>query len=77
MIKVCIVTNNSRKEVIVPRTKTLREVLDENGVNYMTNQVTLNACVINGAALDDTFEVHNVTDTCYLAAIVKHDNAAF
>lgn len=75
MIKVYIVTNNNRKEVIVPRTKTLREVLDENGVNYATNQVALNACVINGAALDDTFEAHDVADTCYLSAIVKHDNA--
>jgi hypothetical protein len=63
--------------VIVESTKTIKEVLEENDINYAVAQTYLDGAPLSAGELGKTFdEVLQEDDTsCYLTTVVKTDNA--
>ena len=73
MIKVTIGTNTSRSSVIVDPNKTLREVLEDNGVDYSTGTLHLDGVTLTPGQLDKSFAELGITEKCFLINVVKGD----
>ena len=77
MIKVTLVSNNPRKEVIVAKTKTVREVLSENNIRLNNASVSFDGMTLGSPAeLDKQLLEHTDADTATIAVFVNKDNAA-
>lgn len=76
MIKVTIGTNTNRKEVIVDPSRTLKSVLDENGIDYSRGGIHLDGLSIAGADLNKTFTEHGIVEDCILISVVKGDGGS-
>lgn len=75
MIQVTIGTNTQRTKVTVDPTSTLRSVLDTNEVNYAVANVHMDGASLKPGDMDKTFAELGVTESCYLIAVIKQDNA--
>jgi archaellin len=76
MIQITLITNSGRKTINVSEDATVREVLDENRVNYSVGMTQIDGCSLRPGDLDKTFAQHGIEDACYLSVVVKADNAA-
>jgi hypothetical protein len=75
MLNITVGTNTTRKTVMVTEDTTLRQCLEENGVNYSAGQTSLDGCVLQPGDMDKSFADMNVTDKAYLVVVQKLDNA--
>lgn len=75
MIKVTIGTNTKRTNVIVPSNTTLRQVLEENDIDYSTGALHLDGASLKPGDLDYSFEDLGITEKAYLINVVKADSA--
>jgi hypothetical protein len=75
MIQVTIGTNTNRSKTTVDPTMTLRALLDEKEINYSVATLHLDGCTLQPGDLDKTFADFGITESCYLIAVVKADNA--
>ncbi len=75
MIRVTVGTNTSRKNVIVDENTTLRKVLEDNEIDYSRANVNLDGASLNPGDMDKTFATLGITETCFLIASIKQDNA--
>ena len=75
MIKVTVGSNFSRNTVIVDSDTTLRQVLEDNGVDYTRGMTNLDGAMLGAGDLDKTFEDFGITARCYLLNVIKQDNA--
>lgn len=75
MIKVTLGNNIDRKSVIVDENKTLKAVLEDNGVDYSRGTMHLDGASLNAGELNKTFAQLGITDKCYLLSVTKTDNA--
>ncbi len=75
MIKVVVGNNVNRETVIVPPTTTLRNVLEDNGIDYSRGVMHLDGSSLQPGDLDKTFEDFGITEKCFLLNVVKADNA--
>lgn len=75
MIKVVVGNNVNRETVIVPPTTTLRNVLEDNGIDYSRGVMHLDGSSLQPGDLDKTFEAFGITEKCFLLNVVKADNA--
>lgn len=75
MIKVVLGTNTSRKTVIVEPNSVVKDVLDNNNVNYMGTTVHMDGIPLTASELHSSFADLGVTDTVFLVSIIKCDNA--
>jgi hypothetical protein len=75
MIKVTIGTNTNRKAVNVDPNRTIKSVLDEQGINYTTGTLHLDGATLQPGEINKTFADFGITDSCYLISVVKADNA--
>lgn len=73
MIKVLVGTNTNKKDVVIDPERTLREVLDENNVDYTTGGIHLSGLAVGRDGLDKSFSDYGVTDVCTLISVVKGD----
>ena len=76
MIKVTIVSNNPRATVFVPKTKTVRQILEENNVAYANAAVSMDGCTLRPGDMDKSLEQHGITEKTTLSALANKDNAA-
>ena len=76
MIKVTVATNVKRDAVVVPDTTTIRTVLENAEIDYSRWMVNLDGSSLQPGDLDKSFAEFDVTEKCFLSAIVKADNAA-
>ena len=76
MVKITLITNAGRKTVIASEAKTLREVYEENEVNYDSCTNTIDSVPLRIGDLDKTLRELGVGETCRMSSIVKMDNAA-
>lgn len=77
MIKVVVGNITLREEVIVdPHTTTLRQVLEDRGIDYAAGSPTLDGLTLNAGDLDKTFSQFNIADKCFLLVTMKLSNAA-
>lgn len=75
MIKVVIGNNVKRETKIVDETQTLREALEDAGVDYTRGSLNLDGATLAPGDLNKTFAQLGVTEKCYLLQVVKADNA--
>jgi len=75
MIKVTLGSNCERKQVVVPETTTVKEVFQNNNVDYMTGAIFLDGAPITGGQMNMTLAELHVSDSCYLIVTVKSDGA--
>jgi hypothetical protein len=75
MIKVIVGNNVERKSDIVEPTKTLRQVLEENEIDYTRGVMHLDGSSLNPGDLDKTFADFGINEKCFLLNVVKADNA--
>lgn len=76
MIKVTIGNNISRNSVIIDENTTLRNALEDAGVDYTIGMTSLDGSTLAPGDLDKTFADFGITEKCYLLNVVKADNAA-
>lgn len=74
-ITVTFANNAGRSTDIVSSTDTIRKALEEHGIDYSRGMVMLDGAQLRAGDLDKTFEEYGIADHCYLACIVKMDNA--
>lgn len=75
MVRVIVSSNTSRKTEIVNESKTIREVLDDAQINYAATTVHLDGSPLRPGDIDKSFDDFGISESCYLTAIVKADNA--
>jgi hypothetical protein len=76
MIKVTIGNNVKRSGEILDENTTLREALEDAGIDYTVGVMNLDGSALNPGDLDKTFADFGITEKCYLLNVVKADNAA-
>ena len=74
-IRVTVGTNTSRKNVIVDSSTTLRNVLEENNIDYSRANVNLDGASLNPGDMDKSFADLGIAESCFLIASIKQDNA--
>jgi hypothetical protein len=75
MISITVGTNTKRKQVVVDPNLTVRQVLEQNGVNYSVGNINLDAKILNQSDLDKTLTELGVTSGAYIINVAKADNA--
>lgn len=75
MIQVKIVSNATRKTINVDPNKTIREVLEENNIDYDIAPTYIDGSPLNVGEHDKTFKELGITEKCILSAVVKTQNA--
>lgn len=73
MIQVLVGTNTDRKRVTVDPSRTLKSVLEENGIDYSTGGIHLDGMSVAGEELNRSFTAHGITEDCILVSVVKGD----
>lgn len=76
MIKVVVGNNVKRETVIVESSATLRNVLEDAGIDYTRGAMHLDGASLCAGDLDKTFADFGIADKCFLLNVVKADNAA-
>lgn len=75
MINVTIGNNLKRTTAIMSPTTTLRQALEEQGIDYTRGAMHLDGASLQPGDLDKTFEDFGITERCFLLNVVKADNA--
>lgn len=75
MVKVVVGNNLERKSDIVEPSMTLRQVLENNEIDYTRGTMHLDGSSLNPGDLDKTFSDFGITEKCFLLNVVKADNA--
>ena len=76
MIKVTIGNNVKRSSEILDENTTLREALENAGIDYTIGMMNLDGSTLEPGDLDKTFAEFGITEKCYLLNVIKADNAA-
>ena len=76
MIKVTMGNNVKRTSEILDENTTLREALEDAGIDYTIGVMNLDGSTLEPGDLDMTFADFNIKEKCYLLNVVKADNAA-
>ena len=75
MVRVTVGNNMNRKNIIVENDATIRQVLEENGIDYAVTSMNLDGVSLRPGDFDKTFDELGVGDHCYLLSVTKTDNA--
>ncbi len=75
MIKITVGNNVHREEVLVDSNATLRQVLEEAGIDYTSGVTHLDGATLQPGDMDKTFGDFGITERAYLLQVVKADNA--
>lgn len=75
MVKITVGNNVKRETVIVPSTQTLRDTLENAGVDYTKGMTTLDGATLAAGELDKSFGEMGIKEKAFLLNVVKADNA--
>lgn len=75
IVNVKIGTNLNRETISVTSDKTIRELLEQQGINYATTTIFLDGDTVRAGDMDKTLNDFNIADTCYIIASQKTENA--
>lgn len=75
IVNVKIGTNLNRETISVTSDKTIRELLEQQGINYATTTIFLDGDTVRAGDMDKTLDEFNIADTCYIIASQKTENA--
>ena len=76
MIKVTMGNNVKRSSEILDENTTLREALENAGIDYTIGIMNLDGSTLEPGDMDMTFADFGITEKCYLLNVIKADNAA-
>lgn len=76
MIKVTIKKNTTAQSVIIDENTTLRQALENAGIDYSVGTTSLDGVTLPAGGIDKTFADYGITEKCYLMNVAKFDNAA-
>lgn len=75
MVQVTVGNNLKREKVVVDGNATLRQVLEDNNVDYTRGVMHLDGSTLQPGDLDRTFDDMGIKEKCFLLNVVKADNA--
>ena len=75
IVNVKIGTNLNRETISVTSDKTIRELLEQQGINYATTTIFLDGDTVRAGDMDKTLDEFNIAETCYIIASQKTENA--
>ena len=75
IVNVKIGTNLNRETISVTSDRTIRELLEQQGINYATTTIFLDGDTIKAGDMDKSLDDFNIADTCYIIASQKTENA--
>lgn len=75
MIRVIVGTTTQRVEKNYAPDTSLREILEDNAVDYSVAQIMLDGASLLAGDMDKTLADMNITEKCMLIAVVKANNA--
>lgn len=73
MISVLVGTNTNRKRITVDPSRSIKSVLEEQGIDYSTGGIHLDGLAIGGEGINKSFTDHGITESCILISVVKGD----
>ena len=76
MIQVTIGNNVKKENKIFDANTTLRNALEEAGIDYTIGITSLDGASLNAGDLDKTFADFGIIEKCFLINVFKADNAA-
>jgi sulfur carrier protein ThiS len=75
IVNVKIGTNLNRETITVTSDKTIRQLLEQQGINYATTTIFLDGDTVKAGDMDKSLNDFNIADTCYIIASQKTENA--
>ena len=75
MIQVKVSNNMKRNTVVVEDSTTIRQVLEQEEIDYSTGMTMLDGSTLGPGDLDKSFAQFGITERCFLSSIKKLDNA--
>ena len=75
IVNVKIGTNLNRETISVTSDKTIRELLEMQGINYATTTIFLDGDTVRAGDMDKSLNDFNIGETCYIIASQKTENA--
>ena len=75
IVNVKIGTNLNRETISVTSDKTIRELLEQQGINYATTTIFLDGDTVRAGDMDKSLDDFGIADTCYIIASQKTENA--
>ena len=75
IVNVKIGTNLNRETISVTSDKTIRELLEQQGINYATTTIFLDGDTVRAGDMDKSLNDFNIAETCYIIASQKTENA--
>jgi hypothetical protein len=75
IVNVKIGTNLNRETISVTSDKTIRQLLEQQGINYATTTIFLDGDTVKAGDMDKTLNDFNIAETCYIIASQKTENA--
>lgn len=75
MVSIIVGNNVKRETKIVSETATLRQTLEDAGIDYTRGAMHLDGAPLQPGDLDKTFADLGVSERAYLLNVVKADNA--
>lgn len=73
MIKITLGTNTDRQTVIVDPSTTIRQTLENNGIDYTAGSIHLDGASLKPGDMDKSFGEMGITEKAYLINVVKAD----
>ena len=75
MIKVIVGTTTQRNEKLYTADTTIRQILEDNAIDYSVAQVMLDGASLQAGTMDKSLAELNISENCMLIAVVKAANA--
>jgi len=76
MVRVTLVTNNPRKTILAEETKTIKAILEENGVNYTNAATAVDGATLSAGEINKTLAELGVEEKVVISVLAHKDNAA-
>ena len=75
MINVIIGTTTGKTTKMYPATTSIREILEDNSIDYGVTQISVDGTPLPAGYMDKTLSDMNITNKCLITSIVKTNNA--
>ena len=75
MIQVSVRSTGYANTVVIDNSTTIRQLLEQEQIDYSRGMTTIDGANIPAGGLDKTFAEFGIVTKCFVANIVKADNA--
>lgn len=75
MINVTVGNNVKRERKNYASDTTIRNILEDNGIDYTVGMVNIDGATLQAGDMDKTLDDFGITERTYILQVVKADNA--